>query len=124
MELTLAEALLRRKELAGLVDSRKTINKQELFTPVGKRVKVTDSIDDLAIQVPRLTASQVMSEYDFYAKQLRKIDALIQQANWTCKVNTGNDDLMADFDPTKVPAAEMVPIKDAMSGSAARTIAD
>lgn len=113
MKMKLAEALLRRKELAGLVETRKALNTQKLFEPIGKRVKVTDSIDDLSIMVPKLTASQVMAEHDFYARQLRKIDALVQQVNWTAEVDSGDDDLMADFDPAKAPPPTMTPLKSA-----------
>lgn len=111
MKLKLAEALLRRKELAGLVETRKALNTQKLFEPVGKRVKVTDSIDDLSLMVPKLTASQVMAEHDFYARQLRKVDALIQQANWTAEIDSGDDDLTADYDPAKATPPTMVPLK-------------
>lgn len=117
MKLKLAEALLRRKELAGLVETRKALNTKSLFEPVGKRVKVTDSIDDLSLMVPKLTASQVMAEHDFYARQLRKLDGLIQQANWTCEVDSGDDDLTADFDQSKVPAPKMVPLKEGAQAS-------
>lgn len=60
MDVKLAEALLRRKELQGKVDMLK--------------------------QITLLTASQVTHEYDWHARQLRLVDAAIQRANWTCEV--------------------------------------
>lgn len=92
----LAEALLRRKELAGKVDQLKTINAKDLFEVKAQRRPVTDSLDDIVAQVPKLTASQVTAEYDWHARQLRLVDAAIQQANWTCDVEV-NDSVMGDF---------------------------
>lgn len=83
MDIKLAEALLRRKELQAKVDQLKSIPTQSLFQTVGKRVKVTDNIDDLIAQVPKIKPEQLTAASDFYAKRLRMIDALIQQANWT-----------------------------------------
>lgn len=86
MKIKLAEALLRRKELQQKVDSLKHITLRDLFEPKVKRVKVTDSIDEVTAEVPKLQLNQVTAEYDYYAKQLRLVDAAIQQANWTTEV--------------------------------------
>ena len=86
MSVKLAEALLRRKELQGKVDVLKNIKDKDLFEVRAKRVNVTESLDDITAMVPKLTASQVTAEFDHYAKQLRLIDAAIQQANWTTDV--------------------------------------
>ena len=83
MEIKLAEALLRRKELQGKVDVLKNIKDRDLFEVKARRQNVADGIDDVVAQVPKLTASQVTKEYDWHARQLRLIDAAIQQANWT-----------------------------------------
>jgi hypothetical protein len=104
MEVKLAEALLRRKELNGKVDALKNIQAQNLFEVKGKRVKVTDEIDDLVLQVPLLTASQVTAELDWHARQLRLVDAAIQQANWTCVVPV-DDSVMADYVAPPKPEA-------------------
>ncbi len=74
----LAEALLRRKELQD--------KEKDLFEVKGKRAKVTDEIDDIVLQVPKLTLAEVTQEYDHYAKRLRLLDAAIQQANWTTEI--------------------------------------
>lgn len=92
----LAEALLRRKELQGKVDVLKQIKDKDLFEVKARRQNVADGIDDVIAQVPKLTASQVTKEYDWHARQLRLIDAAIQQANWTCEI-TVHDESMKDF---------------------------
>jgi len=92
----LAEALLRRKELQGKVDMLKQIKDKDLFEVKAQRKNVTENIDDIIVAVPKLTASQVTAEFDFYARQLRLVDAAIQQANWTVEVEIG-DTVMGDY---------------------------
>lgn len=96
MEVKLAEALLRRKELQAKVDQLKTIKDKDLFEVKGKRQKVTEDVDDIVLQVPLLSAQQVTQEYDWHARQLRLVDAAIQQANWTVNIAVP-DDVMADY---------------------------
>jgi len=103
----LAELLLRRKELQGKVDQLRHIKENTLFEVIVKRKSVTDAVDDVVAQVPKLTASQVTAEYDFYARQLRLCDASVQQANWTTEVKTPQD-VLADYvqpEPTKKEGA-------------------
>ena len=92
----LAEALLRRKELNNKVAQLHQILDRDLFEVKAQRKSVTENIDDIVAQVPKLTASQVTSEYDFYARQLRLVDAAIQQCNWTTEVELG-ENVMKDF---------------------------
>ena len=87
MEIKLAEALLRRKELQGKVDVLKSIKDRDLYEVKARRQSVAEGIDDVVAQVPKLTASQVTKEYDWHARQLRLIDAAIQQANWTTGID-------------------------------------
>lgn len=96
MKIKLAEALLRRKELLDKVAVLKQINQPQLFETVMQRRQVNETIDDIAAKVPKLTASQVTAEYDFYARQLRQVDAVIQQANWVTEV-TVKDEMMTDY---------------------------
>ena len=84
----LAECLLRRKELQQKIDHIGPIRDAQIYEVKAKRVKVTDSIDDLTARVPKLELNQVTREYDHYAKQLRLIDASIQQCNWTTEVDS------------------------------------
>lgn len=104
MKIKLAEALLRRKELQGKVDMLKSIKDKDLFEVQAKRTKVTDSLDDIVALVPKLTAGQVTAEYDWHARQLRLVDAAIQQTNWTAEVEV-NESVMGDYrPPVAVPA--------------------
>ncbi len=108
MQITLAEALLRRKELAGKVTQLATIKDKDLFEVRGKRVKVSDTIDDLVLQVPKLTAGQVTHEHDHYAKQLRLCDAAIQRANWETLLTVA-DSVTADYVAPTLPSAPPAP---------------
>lgn len=87
MTIKLAEALLRRKELQAKVEVLKKFKDTQIYYEIrAQRIKVTDGIDDLNANFPKMTASQVTAEFDFTARQLRLIDAAIQQANWTTEV--------------------------------------
>lgn len=101
MAVKLAEALLRRKELQGKVDQLKGIlaKGQQLFEVKVTRKAAHEGIDDIIATVPKLTASQVTSEHDFYARRLRLIDAAIQQANWTTELPQIDQSVMEDFKP-------------------------
>lgn len=101
MELKLAEALLRRKELQAKVDQLRTIKDKDLFEVRGKRTRLTDDVDDIVMQVPLLSAKQVTHEYDWYARQLRLIDAAIQQANWTVEI-TVDQSVVAEYTPPEI----------------------
>lgn len=92
----LAEALLRRKELQDKVNQIDFVKRQDLFETKVKRSRVTENIDDIVGTVPKLDLNQVTKEYDHYAKQLRLIDAAIQQMNWTTDI-TVNDSVWADY---------------------------
>lgn len=84
MDIKLAEALLRRKELSEKLKVLCHFKDNHAFYEVrGQRVKITEGIEDINVNYPKLEVSQVTAEYDFVAKQLRLVDALIQQANWT-----------------------------------------
>ncbi len=100
MNIKLAEALLRRKELQQKLDVLKSIQDKDLFEVKARRQQVTENIDDVVAQVPKLTASQVTAEYDWHARQLRLVDAAIQQANWTTLVEV-QDSVMADYKAEK-----------------------
>ena len=100
MKIKLAEALLRRKELNDKVAQLKTINMQNLFEVKASRKSVTENIDDIVMKVPKITIAQVAAGYDWYSKQLRLVDAAIQQANWVTEIEVGQD-VMKDFvEPT------------------------
>ena len=95
-KIKLAEALLRRKELNEKVARIERIKVQDLYEVKARRVRVTESLDDITAEVPKLDLNQVTREYDFYARQLRELDAAIQQANWTSEVEIA-ESVVADY---------------------------
>ncbi len=87
MKIKLAEALLRRKELSAKVEMLKKIKDTQVYYEVrGQRVKVMEGLEELNANYPKLTVTQVTAEYDFAARQLRLVDACIQQTNWTAEI--------------------------------------
>jgi 3-methyladenine DNA glycosylase AlkC len=96
MKIKLAEALLRRKELDTKVKLLGQMKAPQFFETKVVRKNVTENIDDITASVPKLTASQVTAEFDFYSRQLRLVDAAIQQANWTVDIETQGD-VMGDY---------------------------
>lgn len=96
MEIKLAEALLRRKELNAKVEQLKRIKDADMIYQLrSQRIKVNEGFDDLNADVPKLTVSQVTAEYDFYARQLRLIDGKIQHTNWTAVIDC--EECMKDY---------------------------
>lgn len=97
MKIKLAEALLRRKELSEKVKILSVFKDHHVYYEVrGQRVKVSEGIEELNLNCPKMTASQVTEEYDWHARQLRLIDAAIQQANWTSEIDIESE-TMKDF---------------------------
>ena len=96
MKIKLAEALLRRKELQEKVNVLKTINQNKLFEIQVDRKPAHEGIDDIMARVPKIRIEQVTAAYDWHAKQLRLVDAAIQQTNWTTQLTVG-DDVMSDY---------------------------
>lgn len=97
MAIKLAELLLRRKELAEKVELAKQVKIKDLFDTKIKRISVSESTDEVTADVPKLTLSQVTAEYNHYARQLRAVDAAIQQTNWTTEVDLLASDVMVDY---------------------------
>lgn len=95
MEIKLAEALLRRKELRDKLDRIGSIKGQDIFDIKVTRKAAHEGVDDVVATVPKLTLAEVTAEYDHYAKQLRLVDAAIQQANWTTNISV--DYVMNDY---------------------------
>ena len=100
MKVKLAEALLRRKELNSKVDTLKNIKGADLYEVKVQRKPAHEGIDDIIAQVPKLTAAQVTHEFDWHCRQLRLVDAAIQQANWATDIEV-NKTVMADYTEPK-----------------------
>ena len=99
MKAKLAEALLRRKELQEKVDSLRDIKKEGLFEVKIARKNVTESVDDIVAQVPRVALPQITAAFDYYAKHLRLIDGAIQQANWVTEIEVDSKAMDDFIDP-------------------------
>ena len=87
MKIKLAEALLRRKELQEKLDRLRQLREEDWFRTRTARKAAHEGFDDVIAQVPLLTEPQIEHAYDWHAKQLRIVDGIIQQANWTCEVD-------------------------------------
>lgn len=90
-KIKLAEALLRRKELQEKVDQLKKINIEGLFetkvdTQYVKSQTQDEVVAQIAAKIPKISMQQVTHAYDNAAKNLRKIDAAIQRANWETEI--------------------------------------
>lgn len=81
----IAEALVLRKHLATKVEQLKPLKMQGdqgLFELRSERTKVSDEVDEVKLQVPKITLKEVTAEFDMYSKALRELDTAIQKANW------------------------------------------
>ena len=96
MKIKLAEALLRRKELQNKMNVLGNYKEKDFFEVRAQRRTVSEGIDDIIANVPKMTASQFTREYDWHARQLRLVDAAIQQTNWTTEIEV-DDSTMNDY---------------------------
>lgn len=94
---TLAECLLRRKELQDKLQGLSNIKAQDIYEVHVVRRKAHEGIDDVTAKVPKLEFNQVVAEYNWVASQLRKIDAIIQRTNWNTEVGDA-DDLFVNYE--------------------------
>lgn len=98
MRVELAKLLLRRKELDAKVKAAMQIKAQAVYEVKVQRVRVTESIDEVTAQVPKLILGQVTHELDWHSRQLRQCDAAIQKANWDTLVPVESE-IMDDYVP-------------------------
>jgi len=78
---TLAELLLRRKELNVLYNTR-AFAVSNLRDQLRRR-QVSDEVDQLEGQVSLVDPEELEKETNYYAHQRRLSDSVVQQANWT-----------------------------------------
>lgn len=86
----IAEALVLRKHLALKVEQLKPIKvngENGLFELHTERKKISEEVDEVSIQVPKIKLEEVTKEYDLYSKALREIDTAIQKANWEFEID-------------------------------------
>lgn len=98
-----AEGLLLRKQLEAKVQQLtplKQVGDRGVWKQDITRRSVSDNIDEVTVVVPRITLADLTDTYDHYASELRKLDASIQQANWTNEL---------DYKESKPPKTEAKP---------------
>jgi len=83
MAKTLAECLLRRKELQDKLTGIGNIRNADIYETKVVRRKAHEGIDDITASIPKLEFNQVAAEYNWVSSQFRRIDAYIQRTNWT-----------------------------------------
>ena len=98
MAIKLAELLLRRKELAEKVELARQIKMKDVFETKTKRISVNDSTDEVTADVNKLEFNQLTAEFNYYSRQLRQVDAAIQQTNWTTEVTLVGTSVMIDYE--------------------------
>lgn len=96
--ITLSEALLRRKELNEKVKQLNQFKVQDFYEVRSKRVKAHEGIDEVTAQIPKISVNEVTAAYDRAARSLRLIDAAIQRANHTTTLSI-DDTIMEDYTP-------------------------
>ncbi len=86
----IAEALVLRKHLEAKIkqlEPLKVHGENGLFELKTERTKVTEEVDEVKMQVPRIKLEDVTKAYDTYSKALRELDTSIQKANWEFDVD-------------------------------------
>ena len=85
----IAEALVLRKHLEQKVEQLKPLKltgENGVYELKTERVNVSDTIDEVKLQIPKIDIKSVTAEYDRYSKAARELDVAIQKANWTSEV--------------------------------------
>ena len=86
----IAEGLLLRKQLEAKIkqlEPLKVNGENGLFETKVERVNISDNVDNIKINVPKVKLEDITREYDFYATQLRKLDSALQKANWAFDID-------------------------------------
>jgi hypothetical protein len=106
-KITLAKALLRRKELASKVGVLKVIQnhlaadvasrRSRLSSPQITRVPKHEGIDEVTVVVSKIDREQVDKEYNWHASRLRSIDDIVQKANYATEIEV-QASAIADWD--------------------------
>jgi chromosome segregation ATPase len=94
----IAEALVLRKHLEAKVKQLEPLKVQGengLFELKIQRQQVNENVDEVKMQVPKVTLADVTAEYDKYSKTLRQLDTAIQEANWTNELTVELDKTIA-----------------------------
>lgn len=92
----LAEALVLRKHLVAKVEQLKPLKMQGdkgLFELQTQRISAGENVDEVKLQIPKVTLEQVTAEYDKYSKALRQLDTKIQEVNWLTEIEFDDSQL-------------------------------
>lgn len=84
-----AEGLVLRKHLEAKVKQLEPIKMagdNGAFELKTERVKISEEVDEVKLQIPKLDAKEITKEYNLYSKALRELDTAIQRANWENEV--------------------------------------
>jgi len=90
----IAEALVLRKHLEQKVkqlEPIKQVGDNGAFELKTERVKISEEIDEVKFQIPKVELKDITKEYDRYSKALRQLDTAIQAANWQYEVDVTLD---------------------------------
>ena len=90
----IAEALVFRKHLEQKVkqlEPLKMSGENGLFELKTERRNISENVDEVRFQVPKVDMKDVTKEYDRYSKALRELDTAIQAANWQYDVKVTLD---------------------------------
>lgn len=86
----IAEALVLRKHLEAKVkqlEPIKQVGDNGAFELKTERVKISEEVDEVKFQIPKVDMKDITAEYDRYSKALRELDTAIQKANWQYEVD-------------------------------------
>lgn len=93
IEVTLSDALLRRKELDGIITHLMQIVELNIYRVTPRRVTVIQpsdknhGMDEVTVTGPRIDKKHTQDVLNWMSNQMRNLDAVIQQSNWTIAVN-------------------------------------
>lgn len=92
----LAESLVLRKHLVAKVEQLKPLKMQGdkgLFELQTQRMSTNENVDEVKLQIPKVTLEEVTAEYDKYSKALRQLDTKIQEVNWLTEIEFDDSQL-------------------------------
>lgn len=97
MQVSIDQLLLRRHELALMVNALEQVKTLNVYSEVLKRDRVMGTdMDNVVLDIPRLDKDDVVHTFDWYARTLRMVDAIVQRANWATKVSVPAE-VMEDY---------------------------
>lgn len=97
MQVSIDQLLLRRRELAHMVNALEQVKAMNVYSEVLKRDRVMGTeLDNVVLDIPRLEKDDVVHTFDWYARTLRMVDAIVQRANWATKVSVPAE-VMEDY---------------------------